>query len=409
MLLTLFLFHADSITLREAIDIALAKSPIYHEARLTRDRSRIQFYQNLANLLPTVAVTGAVTRTAIDSLQTTAYTKGLNATMPIFDLEIIGSIAAARAQTAGSQIQFRAEIASLVLRVETAYYNLLNSRELLKSSELAIARAEKNAELVKTRFALGTASRLEALQAEVFHLRSLQDQSRARTLETTAHEELKTLLGTDSPLAVADTVPEPETLVFPDLDSLLDRLPAVNYSVRVAGEMHNIARINLWASYLAFLPRVSVFYGRTLTADSLTFDFQFFNENAAANYGINVALPVFELKGLIFNNLNAHNDLRRKEQARIRAIREAEKALKTSYYALQEQFSRLLFARKSSEAADEAARIAAERYGLGALSLLDLLNIEADGYEARVTYIQSLTDFYVQRANFSYLLGGLLE
>ena len=202
---------------------------------------------------------------------------------------------------------------------------------------------------------------------------------------------------------------EPENLVFPDLDSLIKALEKINYNVRVANKVRDIARLNVWASYLSFLPRISLFYGKTLNTDSLVFDFEYFNDNATTNYGINVSFPIFEIKSLIFKNLNARNDLRLKEYSRIRIVMETEKALKTSYFALQESYDRLQYARKSHEAADEVSRIAVERYALGALSLVDFLATESSAYEARVGYVQSLTDFYIQKANFSYVIGEVAK
>jgi len=120
-------------------------------------------------------------------------------------------------------------------------------------------------------------------------------------------------------------------------------------------------------------------------------------------------LPIFELKGLIFRVLNARADAHQKGFARIRTLLETRKSMQTAYFSLQESYDRLQFAKKSYEAADEAAKIAAERYALGALSLIDLLTIESGGYETRVTYIQSLTDFYIQKTNLSYLIGELVR
>ena len=399
----------DSISIRDAVDLAFKNSPLYYESKLSLNKAQIGFYQSLSNLLPTISVTGSLTKTKFDEMTSEKYTNILNLSMPVFDLDILSSIIVARGQLEGTRIQHKSELANLILRVKTAYYSLVNGRELLKSSEIAIERAQKNAELVATKYTLGSASKLEELQAEVFYLRALQDRSKARTIEITAHEELKTLIGLNRDFFPIDSIPEPDTLVFSDLDSLITNLDRINYNVRVANEMRRIARLNLWASCLSFLPRVSVFYGKALSSDSLVFDYDYFSENATTNYGINVSLPIFEIKSLIFKNLNARNDLHQKEYSQIRTLMETEKALKTSYYSLQESYDRLRFARKSFDAADEAAKIAAERYALGVLSLIDLLSTESSVYEARVTYTQTLTDFYIQKANFSYLIGALIE
>jgi outer membrane protein TolC len=81
--------------------------------------------------------------------------------------------------------------------------------------------------------------------------------------------------------------------------------------------------------------------------------------------------------------------------------------LRTTYYTLREVYNNLYYAEKSLEAASEAAAIAKEQYALGIISFLDFLDAEEGLYEAKVSYTSALSDFYIQRANFSYIVGEL--
>ena len=71
--------------------------------------------------------------------------------MPIFDLDVIASIFIGGRQLKGTKIQHRADISALILSLKTAYYNLINARELLGSSEIAIKRARENLKLIETK------------------------------------------------------------------------------------------------------------------------------------------------------------------------------------------------------------------------------------------------------------------
>ncbi len=407
MLVFLFFSQVDSLSLDQTIDLALAQSPTYYESKISLEKSRILFYQTLANLLPTVATTATYTRSDLQGITSDVYTASMNLNQPIFDIDILSAIFISGGQLKGTRIQHQTDISNLVLRIKTAYYNLINARELLESSEVTIKRAEENLELISAKYELGAASRLEMLQAEVFHLKALEDRARARTTQTTAQEDLKSTLGMDSEIYPTDTLPAPDSARFPSLDSLAVILEQANYNIRVAQEMRNVAKLDLIASYLAFLPKVSFFYGYTYSADSFIFDFQHYRDNATKNYGISVSFPIFEIKSLIFNHLNAKKELERQEFTKKRIILETEKSLRTTYYALVEASERLRFASKSHDAATEAVMIAREQYALGVISFLDFLSAEKDLYDARVSYTSSLSDFYVQRANLSYLLGEL--
>ncbi|MCK4250111.1 TolC family protein [candidate division WOR-3 bacterium] len=407
MILFLFLAQVDSLSMDKAIDIAFSNSPSYYESKISLDKSRILYYQTLANLLPTVSVTGTYTKTEDSGLFTNPYSGSANLSVPIFDLDVIASIFIGGRQLKGTKIQHRADISALILSLKTAYYNLINARELLGSSEIAIKRARENLKLIETKYSLGAASKLEMLQGEVFELRALQDRAKARTLQAIAQEELKSILGITNDIFPTDTLIAPDSTDFPSLDFLVLILEEVNYNVQITKELRDVAKLDLIASYVSFLPKISFFYGYTYSSDSLIFDFQHFKDNSTKNYGINVSFPIFEIKSLIFNYLNAKKELQLKEFTKKRVILETKKSLRTNYYALREAHERLHFARKSLDAATEASTIAKEQYALGVISFLDFLTTEKSLYESRVAYISALSDFYTQRVNLSYFLGEL--
>jgi outer membrane protein len=405
MVFFLLCMQIDSVSIDQAIDIALKNSPIYGESKVSLDQSRIQFYKVLAELLPTAYVTGSYTKSEYHGLATSGYDGSLQLSMPLFDLDIISSIFVARGQVRGSAIQHEADVSNLILRIKTAYYNLINALELNRSSEVTIERAQENLKLVEAKYELGAASRLELLQGEVFYLNAQQNRSRARTLEISAQEELKYLLGIDGGVHPTDRLLEPESSFMPDLDSLIAMLHEVNYEIRIARELRKISKMNRVASYLAFLPRISLFYGYNVTSDSLIFDFEYYRDNAIKSYGISVGLPIFEIKQLVFRWLSARKDLQKSNFTQRRAELDAEKVLRTTYYSLREALDKLQLAKRSLDAANEAATISREQYALGATSFLDFLTAEQSVYDARVSYTSALSDYYIQQVTFSYILG----
>jgi len=407
MMLLLILAQVDYLSLEQAIDIALSQSPAYYESKVSLDKSRIQFYQTFSNLLPTFSASAQYTEYESNSAGTNQYSGRLSLTQPLFDLEIISSIFVSNRQLKSNNLQHTADIAELLLNVKTAYYNLIYARELLESVEIAIKRANENMKIIETKYKIGAVSKLDKLQAEVFYLSTLQDKASAMTLQTEAQEELKSLLATNNDIYPIDSLVPPSTTEFPSIDSLIVLLEEANYNIHIAQELENVAKLELVSSYLAFLPKVSFFYGYTYSSDELVFDFQEWRDNSTKNYGMNISFPLIEIKSLIFNNLNARKELQLQEFSKQRTRLETEKSLRTTYYGLQEALDRLQFSIKSFDAATEAASIAQEQYALGTISFLELLTAEEEVYNTQVSYTSSLSDFYIQRAHLSYLLGSL--
>jgi len=401
-----FLFsQIDSLSLNQAIDIALRQGPAYLESKETLAKSRIQFYQALSYLLPTTTTTGAWIHSEFNNLTTEKYSSSINFSVPVFDLDIISSIVVAKGQEKGIAIQHNQETADLILNLKKSYYNLITANELLNSSQKALERAVENKKLVETKYNLGSASKLELLQAEVFYLQTLQNNSQARTLETQAQQEIKTMLNIEHQIYPKDSLTISDTFALPSLDSLKEILMKTNLSIRLAKQMSSLSKANLWFSTLAFLPRISVFYGYNTSIDSFVFDFDYWRENATKNYGVNITFPIFEIKTLIFDYLTAKKDVKIKKYSQHRAILESEKALYTSYFSLQESIDKLKYAKKSLEVAEEAIVIAREQYSLGVISILDFLRTEDEYYNARVNLLRALSDFYTNQATLSYLLG----
>jgi outer membrane protein TolC len=396
------------MSLDQVIDQALSQSPTYYESKVSLDKSRIQFYQTLSNLLPTLSANAQYTEYETNGSGASPYSGKLTLTQSVLDLDIVSSIFVSNHWLKNSNLQHEADITRLMLNVKTAYYNLIYASELLESLDIAIERANKNLEMIETKYSIGAASKLDKLQAEVFHLSTLQDKAKAKTLQTTAQEELKSLLATDRDVYPTDSLEVPDTYEFPSIDSLAGLLKEANYDIQIAQGLENVAETDLVTSYLAFLPKVSVFYGYTYNSDEIVFDSQQWRDNSSKNYGINISFPIFEIKSLIFNNITARKEVQKKEFSRKRIVLETEKSLRTTYSAYLEAYDRLQFATKSCNAATEAETIAQAQYALGSISFLDLLTIEENAYEAQVTCTSALSDFYIERANLSYLLGNLM-
>ena len=397
----------DSLSLEQVLDHAFESSPVYHESRISLEKTRVLYHQSLSNLLPTFSSTATYTRSTYNNIDTDTYSGTINLNQPLLDLDIISSVLISRKTLSGNRLQHEAGIAQLILHIKTAYYNLINAYQLLRSSEIAIQRAEENLKLIEAKYELGAASRLEKLQGEVFFLRAKSDQAQAQKLRLTASEELKALIGQTGDIVPTDSLVVPDSMVFPSLDSLAGILEKVNYSILVAREARTAARLDVIASYLALLPRVHFFYGYTYTSDSLIFDFQQIEDNASRNYGISISIPIFELKTLIFDHLKARKELQKQIYAEQRILLETSKSLHTTYASLLQTFDEVQLSVKSLDAATEAATIAKEQYALGLISFLDFVSSEKDLYETRVAYTSALSDFYIQRATLSYLLASL--
>lgn len=396
-----------NISLKEAKDLAFKNSPHYFEAKAKVEKSRINYAEAISYLLPAPTAQVSYTKMVNDQLDTKTYSGSLNISQPIFDPPLFTQVKAANYQYRGDQLNFEQEIQNLSLKVEISYYNLIRARELLGSSELTLKRAKENARFINEKFSLGAASKLDKLQAEVYSLQAENNLSQAQKAFFEAQEGLKTFLAVKDEVVPADSLKPGEEIVLPPLDSLIASIEKVNLGLRTVKQLEDAARLNLISSYFKFLPRLSLFFRYGYANDQFPDNVDDFKQNDSKSYGVNIDLPIFNLKDLFFYNREARANYKYQKYFFLRTSAETRQTLITTYYSLAEIKGRLKLSEKSMELAEEAARIARERYRLGAASIIELLTSEENFYRAKITYIGTVTDYLVEQTKFKYLTGQL--
>lgn len=405
MLVILLLIGVDSLSLNQALEIALRRSPGQLEALTELERARYDYGHSLAMVLPSVRADLGYSELRDRGVATEAYSGNLTLSQPILDLELASRVLAARSSLDGSRILEAKSRAELILRTSLAYYELVESDYLIKSAQVALSRARENERWVLERYELGAASRLERLEAEVFRLKAEQEFVRAENAKAVAQEELRSILDLEGELVPTDTFCLPTDTVVPSLDSLLGLLPLRNYDLRLIETQLRTARLRLTESYFSFLPRVGLFYRVDYSEPRYPRRGADLRDGVATSFGIGISLPIFELPRLYFNNRIARTEYRRTLYQRRQLELMVQKELKTSYYLITEALRRIAYAQRELSGAEAACELAREQYRLGAASLLDLLTNESNLYAAQLSYITSLKDYYSQRARFTYLLA----
>jgi len=112
--------------------------------------------------------------------------------MPIWDSgQIAGQVIQQRALLSEAQITYDDDVRQVELEVQTAYSNLQQNRELLKSQEKNVEQAEEALRLAKARLDAGAGVQLDVLNAQV-------------QLLTAQSTQLQALFGYNSSLAEFD-------------------------------------------------------------------------------------------------------------------------------------------------------------------------------------------------------------
>ncbi len=296
----------------------------------------------------------------------------------------------------------RIAIENLVANLTAEYYNLVQQKRLLSNLQFAVELSRERVRIDEERFLLGSGSRLQLLQAEVFlnadssrmtRQEEVVRASRIRLNEMMAMEDLR------FPLKTTDTIiPLNDILIYETLEASMKNN---NASLEMASKEHTISQYDEKIARSQAYPYVQLSSAYSLshnTFQSGTFSDQ---QTYGMNYGITLGIPLFD--GLNqrrrVNNARIASDISR---LRFEDIENALMAdLITTYNVYLNNLRLLEMETQNLSVAYETLDIAFERYRLGDLSGFELREVQKTLLEAeeRLVTIQ----YQTKRAEISLL------
>jgi outer membrane protein TolC len=185
------------IALADAIELGKQRRPFLKQARANVLNQKEQLHAAAGQWLPTITTTGG--GEWVSSPTNSSWhdiSKGWIATvqgsLPIWDSgAIAGQVLQQRALLSEAKLSYDDDVRQVELEVQTAYSNLEQNRELIKSQEKNVEQAEEALRLAKARLDAGAGVQLDVLNAQV-------------QLLTAQSTQLQALFGYNSSLAEFD-------------------------------------------------------------------------------------------------------------------------------------------------------------------------------------------------------------
>jgi len=186
-----------TIALVDAIELGKQRRPFLKQARANVLNQIEQVHVALGQFLPTINTTGGgewISSSVNSSWHdiSKGWIAEVTGSVPIWDSgEIYGQVKQQRALLSETKITYDDDVRQVELEVQTAYSNLQQNRELIKSQEKNVEQAEEAVRLAKARLDAGAGVQLDVLNAQV-------------QLLTAQSTRLQALFGYNSSLAEFD-------------------------------------------------------------------------------------------------------------------------------------------------------------------------------------------------------------
>lgn len=383
----------DSLSIEQAVEIALKNN---YDILLSRNDAEIAARNNTignAGMLPRINATVADNYTLnhlnqrfnngnpeIDKsgVNGNNLTAGVALNWTLFDgLKMFATKAKLKRLAEIGELQFKDEIQTVVANVITNYYDVVRAELQLRAIDSAIRISEERVKLAEVKFQIGSASKVDLLQAKV----DLNEQRSNSLLQRKVIEQRKADLNNllarniETDFAVADTIPLTEPKLTNDLEK--------NFQLQAAVKNVEVAKFEKKEVFSQFLPNLNGTVGYGYARSNSTAGFTLFNQTYGLNAGFSLNIPLF----------NGLNTIRQNKIASIQIISSKfnlEKIrfqTKLGYYRALKDFTnakeQLNLEQENIQLADENQKIALERFRLAQSTSIELR-------EAQISYVNAL-------------------
>jgi outer membrane protein TolC len=424
---------AGGLTLQESIAIALMKN---EEIRALQQKERAADYglvESVGNFLPSASLSTTYSRAeggrtfkfpiatradlttgeilyeaSIETgfLEEEAHDTKLEVVQPIFQGGALwGQLGMAKAQRRSVKHELQAKRNEIALRVQEAYYGILEAEKMLQAMEEAVNLSQEHVRVAQALYEAGMVERAQALRADVLLSSTLQDRLRAENGLKMARRSFNSLLARN--LDEAISLEEPEELDPLDL-SLTDclhratggnpGLMSFREQVEVAAKAVHLSRSNL-------LPKVNLVFDYGWHEDAYRFnmDSDFWMIMGVASWDIFTSgRHEAQYQQSKANHRQLKYELEAYQDAIVLQVTQA-------YLEWEEARQGLELAEEALASAEENYRVTAASYREGMASQIDEIDAQVTLTEARVNSSRTRYQIYVAKAKLENLMGRIVE
>lgn len=403
--LTSTLGHAQRLTLQDAIGRALQYNYDIRIADNTVKQADVNNTAGNAGMLPNAdANAGYTTGTSnvfnklsngTEQVRPNASTSGLfasvDATWVVFDGTRMFKVKrqlGEREELAG--FQYKQQIQSTVSQTIQAYAQVVWRNQQIVAIDTGIALAEVRMNLSKVQFELGSAAKVDYLQARVDHNIRRTDSLEQQALIFQSMTSLNQLMGelSDNFYDVDDSLQL--NLVLQPIDK--DRLKDVNLSLAVARKNIDIMRLDKEIAKTAHLPTVSLDGSYGFTRNTSAAGFALFSRNYGPSGGITLNMPLFRGGNIRRVVKIASLQQMSAELAYDKQHTEVSRQYRAGWRNYQMAVAQYLLQKENIVYARENVDIQKARFRSGIATTLETR-------EAESSYVQALVDFYTAAYN----------
>jgi outer membrane protein TolC len=405
-----------TITLQEAIDMALRNSPVMAQRRGAVDQAESTERTTIGDFLPSLSFSSGASLASTERFDSNtgvivsgssdSYNARLSSSLTLFDAgRRFATRSQAKAQTAQAEANLVEQQFGMTLTAKESFFEVIRLGESTRVVDANLERALQTLSAAKQRFAVGSATTSDTLRGQLEVNQARQAVLQVQSQQRSAMYALGALVGLDGPVAADTTTstdPRPLTMSDEELIQLaITASPAVRtaeLTVDANDAATRVSRAQWW-------PTLSASGGLTWSNQSASFS----GGRNSWNTGLSLSYPIFNGFSREDANERASINLRvsrvQFEDARRQARANAQRSIDAVRLAEQQ----IELARQAVAMAEEDLRVQQVRYSLNASTFLDQIASRASLVQSELDLIGARYDYLIARAQLEALIGRELQ
>lgn len=402
----------QTVTLDEAVQRALFRSPQMAQQQQTLDNAYLARRTSWGSFLPTLSASGGGSLRSsnvfnditgrIESGSAESYSAGVSAGWTVFEgTRRFREYDAAKADVRAAEARYEDQVYQVTLQTRSFFFNALRQEDLLEVARQNTERVEQNMQIVRSRTLLGEATVSDSLRARLDVVNAEQTVLQAETALRAARMALARQIGIGEPvLPERPDDLDPRPLLLTEVE-ILDLAESMSPSVIAASEATTAAGASVSAAKTVYIPSLRFSSGYSWSNQAASFN----GGRTSWNMSLSMSYP-------IFNGFQRETTIDRaqyvqrvtslqEDDARLAARQEADAALQNLLTAERA----ILIAEDAAFVAQEDLRVVRERYSVGVATILDVLVSQNAVTQADADVVTTRYDYILARAELEAILG----
>ena len=405
--------------LEEIYELALKNDPLLKAAEATYRAGKENKAQGRAGLLPTLSISGSsnwneyrVLDQIIDQYNSNNYSGRLS--QPVFRMDKWFQFKRGKSLSDSAQAEFGYQQQETMIRVASAYFNVLNSIDSLNAARAEEKAIGKQKDLAKKRFEVGLAAITEVQETQAaYDLTVVSRISREAQLDS-AKETLNSIVGKEitllSPLKENFEISLPDPL---DRESWVTLGLKNNLQLKSAKFQREAAKHSARAATSNHLPQIDI-VGRVTKSTSKQGKFGGFIQNPlfgveqdTRQYSIQFNLPLYAGGSISSARRQAFANYDRAKEQTIYTERSIIRDVRSNHFGVQTQVANVTARKQALASAESALEATQIGYEVGSRNTVDLLDSQKRLFQAQRDYASSRYEYIIAMLRLKASVGSL--